>query len=257
MKITCLIIDDELPARQGLAALLEDYPDIELLESCADGVQAIDAIRAHRPDFVLLDVQMPYVNGFEVLESIPPPIPQVIFITAHDEFALRAFEVNAVDYLLKPFSDERFDQAMARVVDKLKYAREDQGIRQLLQSSNLPVKSSRRAQKYEGRLLLKSDGNVHLLPHNEVVFVEAYDYYIKVHLEDRFLLVRETMKNIELLLPAALFVRIHKSYIVNVRWVRALRRVEAAEHSLELTDGKMLRVSRGKLPHVRERLGAI
>ncbi len=250
MRIKCVIADDELPARQGLAALLGDFPDIDVVAICADGVAAIDAIREHKPDLVLLDVQMPHVDGFEVLASIETPRPQVIFITAFDEFALKAFEVNAVDYLLKPFNDERFAESIERVREKLGRVGEEDGVEGLIRSVSRrelrPV-----APLSDDRLVLRVDGNVHLIPYAKVVYIEAYDYYVKVHSEGNFLLVRETMKNLEDLLPSTMFLRIHKSYIVNLQWVRALSK-RSNEHVLQLVTEEELRVSRSKLSTVRE-----
>ncbi len=250
MRIKCVIADDELPARQGLAALLGDFADIDVVAVCADGVEAIDAIREHKPDLVLLDVQMPHVDGFEVLASIETPRPQVIFITAFDEFALKAFEVNAVDYLLKPFNDERFAESIERVREKLGRDGEEDGVEGLIRSVSSrelrPV-----APLSDDRLVLRVDGNVHLIPYAKVVYIEAYDYYVKVHSEGNFLLVRETMKNLEDLLPSAMFLRIHKSYIVNLQWVKTLSK-RSNEHVLQLVTGEELRVSRSKLSTVRE-----
>lgn len=256
MSYSCLIIDDEETARRGLAALLAGDPDFKLIGTCKNGMEAIDQIRSFRPDLILLDVQMPGVNGFEVLASIPKPWPQVIFITAHDQFALKAFEVNAVDYLLKPFSDERFTEALDRAKANLKKQAGTPGIHELIRQTKSSLRGSATFAHNDdtsGRLVIRADGSIHLLQPADILFIEAYDYYIKVHVRDRFFLIRETMKGMESRLPEQ-FLRIHKSYIVNLHQVRRIARADG-EYEVELNSGTLLKVSRSYKNELIERIG--
>jgi two-component system, LytTR family, response regulator len=260
MKIKCLVIDDEETARRGLAVLLEEYEDVELVGRCANGVEAIDQIRALRPHLIFLDVQMPGINGFEVLASLPKPWPQVIFTTAHDQFALKAFEVSAVDYLLKPFSDERFDQALQRAKAKIRAQELEHGaIQGLVDQTKASLKGTSslvQGDNSQERLVIRVDGSVHLLELHDIRYVEAFDYYVKIHVADRFFLLRETMKKMEERLPENSFARIHKSFIINLAHAKAMHRQENNEYEIELADGTHLKVSRNFKAHLLERLGA-
>lgn len=259
MTLTCLIIDDELTARRGMAAMLEEFPELKLLGSCANGIEAIDQVRALRPDLIFLDVQMPGISGFEVLASLPKPWPQVIFTTAHDQFALKAFEVNAVDYLLKPFSDERFAEAVERAKKQMALRRaENAGVQSLVEHTQASLKGPSALVSEEAgksRLVIKADGSIHLLDTGGISHVEAFDYYVKIHVEGRFFLLRETMKKMEEQLPGESFVRIHKSFIVNLGYVKALHPLHNHEYEVELKNGVRLKVSRNLKAGLMDRLG--
>ncbi|MEQ9307077.1 MAG: LytTR family DNA-binding domain-containing protein [Marinoscillum sp.] len=244
-KISCIIVDDEKTAREGLSLLLQDFPEISVIGTCKNGVEAIDQIRAYKPNLLLLDIQMPVINGFEVLASIPQPYPTTIFITAHDEYALKAFEVNAIDYLLKPFSDKRFAEAMERAIQKIT-TQQNQQLSGLLRhtKSSLQQPTSLTGIN-EDRLVIRSDGSVHLVNFADIVFIEAFDYYVKIHVADRFYLLRETMKNMEVKLGRGGFCRIHKSYIVNLQKICSVEKQDSGDYLAVLNDGIKLKVSRG------------
>ncbi|MEQ8469732.1 MAG: LytTR family DNA-binding domain-containing protein [Marinoscillum sp.] len=255
MTITCLIIDDEKAAREGLTLLLNDFPEIRIIGHCKNGVEAIDQIQALKPDLILLDIQMPLVNGFEVLASIPKPHPKIIFITAYDEFALKAFEVNAIDYLLKPFSDERFAEAINRAKELIETNKE-QHMNDLVQQTRSSLKQPNTlAETNDNRLVIKSDGSIHLVKCEEIIYVEAFDYYVKIHVNNRFYLLRETMKNMESKLPRSSFCRIHKSSIVNLQMVSSLEKQESGDYTVLLKSGNELKVSRSYRASLRSRLG--
>jgi len=251
MKITTLIVDDEKAAREGLSLLCADFPKLEVIGTCKDGIEAIDSIRSHQPQLVLLDVEMPRVDGFEVLASIPSPLPQIIFITAHDQYAVQAFEINAVDYILKPFSDERFEKAISRAVDEIATKKKQQ-LNPILETrrgkTNLPnVRASD-----EQRLVVKSDGTIQMISKSEIVQIEAFDYYVKIHLTDRFFLVRETMKNMEEQLQDSSFMRTHKSHIVNKEFIQSLAKSGSQGYEIQTTTGQNIRISRSKVAEVKE-----
>lgn len=249
MKVSCVIVDDEEMARRGLKVMLDGRQDVHLLKSCKDGIEAIASIEALKPDLVLLDVQMPGINGFEVLASIQAPRPQVVFITAHDQYAIRAFEVNAVDYLLKPFSDERFHNAIDKAIVLLRS-------KELMKSNKLENLIDKTKESLKGptklisesndssRLIIKADGNVNIVSLDDISHVEAYDYYIKVHVNGRFFLVRETMKKMFERLPDNTFIRIHKSYIVNTRMIKQYGKSNDGAYQVILATGCTLKVSR-------------
>ncbi|SDK85506.1 two-component system, LytT family, response regulator [Catalinimonas alkaloidigena] len=253
-KLRTILVDDEWEAREGLRALAEDDPDLEVVAVCRNGVEAIDAIHTHHPDLLLLDIQMPVVDGFEVLRSLQVPrLPAVIFVTAYDQYALKAFEVHAVDYLLKPFTDERFYAALTHA-KQLIAARQPSGVEKLVQATAPSVKETLLADREEEtrRMVIKADGRVHFVPLDDIIWIEAYDYYVKIHVARRFFLLRESMKRLDARLPDHQFVRIHKSSIVNVRFLQRLDPLANSEYEAVLTTGETLKVSR----HYRDRLQA-
>ena len=250
MNLKVIIVDDEPEARHGVALLLSDDPEAEVVAVCANGLEAIRAIRDLSPDLLLLDVQMPQINGFEVLNSLPPEQhPAVIFTTAYDEYTLRAFEVHATDYLLKPFTDERFYRALAHAKELIR-SRQHSSLPLLLKAQppakgeqNTVIEEDQRG--LSDKLVVKSDGRVHFVPHVDIIWIEAYDYYVKVHVDGRYFLLRDTLKRMEQCLPADRFVRIHKSSIVNVQHIASLvPQATGSEYQVMLTNGVALRSSR-------------
>ena len=247
MKTKCLIVDDELSARQGLKVLCDEHPHLDVVGVCKNGIEAIDEIRALKPDLVLLDVQMPGLNGFEVVSNLPEPRPIIIFITAHDQFAIRAFEVNAIDYLLKPFSDERFEHAIQKSIDLIALNK-SQHMEQLIQSSNggFSRNTASLDRNETERLVIKSDGSIHIIQKTEISFIEAFDYYVKIHVGSRYFLIRETMKKMEEYLDER-FMRVHKSFIVNRAHIKSLTKQSGSDYELVLLSSDRLKVSRSKV----------
>jgi two-component system LytT family response regulator len=238
-----VIVDDEPIAREGLRALLAGDRDVEVVAECGDGASAVEAIRRTRPDIVFLDVQMPDVDGFDVLRELAgEPLPAVVFVTAYDKYALRAFDVHAVDYLLKPFHDERFAEALARA--KARRGEDMTGrIARLLDERKPKVM----------RVLVKTSGRVLFLRADEIDWIEAADYYVKLHVAGKVHMLRESMAALEARLDPELFFRVHRSAIVNLERVRELQPYSRREHVLVLRDGTRLRLTRSR----RERLAAL
>lgn len=260
MKIRCIIVDDEALAREGMEAILSDRQDITVMRSCSDGLSAINAIETLKPELVFLDVQMPGVNGFEVIASLPKPRPHVIFVTAHDHYAIRAFEINAVDYLLKPFSDARFDAALQKATDLLmkEELTRNLAIENLIDHTKKKTRASRHLLSGAGvdnSIVFKSDGQVHRLAFPEITHVEAYDYYVKIHTAGQYFLIRETMKKMEQQLPADLFMRVHKSYIVNINFIRQYGKGEDDHYAITLRNDVVLRVGRSYKKEVDKLFG--
>ena len=247
-RIKTLIIDDERPARRALRGLLEKDADIEIIGEAADGERGLESIRALRPALVFLDVQMPMMTGLELLEQLRPDgWPEIIFVTAYDQYALQAFDRHAVDYLLKPFSDSRFAVALERAKDRVlrgSLAATEEQLRALL--AQLQEKSPPAPAADYARLVVKADGQLHFISQRDIRWIEAQGDFVKIHLKDRNTrpLVRMTMNRIAESLDPALFVRIHKSTIVNLGCVRRIVPVMARSRGMELDDGTRLVISR-------------
>jgi two-component system, LytTR family, response regulator len=235
-RIRTLIVDDEPIARRTLRLLLAGDPDIELVGEC-DGVEAVAAIEKARPDLLFLDVQMPEVDGFQVLERAGiETVPAVVFVTAYGQHALRAFEVDAVDYLLKPFDDERFAATLRRVKSSLERAAE------------------KPAQRYLRRLVIRTSGRVLLVKVEDIDWIEAADYYARVHLGGKSYLIRQTMGELEQALDPAVFFRLHRSGIVNLDKIRELVPHFKGEYTAVLQSGASLRMARGRFEELQRRL---
>jgi two-component system LytT family response regulator len=239
-----LIVDDEPLARERLRDLLAREEDVEIIGECIDGRSAIEAIDADRPDLVFLDVQMPELDGFDVLETIDDDaMPTVIFVTAYDEYAVRAFEVNALDYVLKPFDRERFKAALDRGRQEVQRtaangAKLDRRVEKLLEELE-----DRR--KRLDRIVVKSGGRVFFLRTGDVDWIEAAGNYVELHIGTESHLLRETMNKLESRLDPKLFLRIHRRLIVNVERIRQLEGVSHGEYVVVLKDGTRLGSSRG------------
>ncbi len=252
--IKTIIVDDEKEAREGIALLLQNDEEIEVKAICKNGVEAVSSINSVCPDLVFLDIQMPVVNGFQVLNSLLVPIlPAIIFVTAYDQYTLKAFEVHAVDYLLKPFTDDRFYASLAYAKQQIgnrKGKEAELRLKKLVQSrhrheeTTLVKESVPNKKIVKSRLVVKADGRVHFLPLSEIIWVEAYDYYIKIHVKDRFYLVRDSLKNMEESLPEQQFIRIHKSSIINVDYLKQIHPNVSGEYEIQLATGPRLKVSR-------------
>jgi two-component system LytT family response regulator len=251
-RIRTLIIDDERPARRALRGLLEKDADIEVVGEAADGERGLESIRTLRPTLVFLDVQMPMMTGLELLEQLEPEgWPEIIFVTAYDQYALQAFDHHAVDYLLKPFSDARFGVALERAKDRVRrgsLAATEELLGKLLEQLRqkpAPAPATPAAATDYSRLVVKADGQLHFISQPDIRWVEAQGDFVKIHTKDRHRpLVRMTMNRIEEALDPTVFVRIHKSTIVNLGCVRRIVPVMARSRGMELDDGTRLAISR-------------
>ena len=246
-----LVVDDEPVARAGITALLAREPDLVVIGECGDGHTAVTAIQQHRPDLVLLDVQMPELDGFEVIEAVgPDAMPPVIFITAWDQFALKAFEVHALDYLLKPFDDERFHEAIGRVRRAIRQGRIGDLTSRL--ESLLEADSGAR---YLARIVVRKASGAVFVPVEEIDWIEAADYCARIHTKGRVHVIRETMQRLEQKLDPRRFFRVHRSGIVNLDRVREMQPAPHGDHILILSDGGKVRLSRSRKAALEERLG--
>jgi two-component system LytT family response regulator len=247
-----LVVDDEPLARERTRKLLEKAKDIDVVGECSNGADAVESIGNLQPDLVLLDVQMPELDGFGVLERLRGrKLPAIIFVTAHDKFALRAFDVHALDYLLKPFDAERFNQALDRARERLRSSDGsdlNQRISELLADLKEPAKTM-------DRLAVKTGGKVILLRTEDIDWVEAADNYVNLHIGNESHLHRETMSALESRLPADKFMRISRSTIVNVEKIKELQPLFHEEYSVILRNGARLTLSRSYRDRLQQLLG--
>jgi two-component system, LytTR family, response regulator len=235
-KIRALIVDDEPLARSNLKALLKRDPEVEIVSECGSGLEALAEIRKKKPDLVFLDVQMPECDGFDVLEQLGAAMPPaLVFVTAYDHYALRAFESGALDYLLKPFNNARFDRALERAKDRI-------------------ASGKTGAQKIE-RLAIKSAGRILFLKISEIDWIEAADYYVCLHVGPRTHLLRRSMAEVSEELDDAAFCRIHRSAIVNLQRVKQLQTSEDGGTDIVLESGTRLPISRRYRKDLQARLG--
>jgi two-component system LytT family response regulator len=246
VTIRTLIVDDEDLARDRLRQLLELEPGMEVVGECADGREAVAAIRQQQPDLIFLDIQMPELDGFGVLEAVgPEAMPLVVFVTAYDQFALRAFEVHALDYLLKPFDRERFRKALGRARNRLEQTQERGQIREQLSALLTELKSENPEAKAIDRLAIKSEGRVVFVKVTDIDWVEAADNYVNLHVAGGAHLMRETMSSLEGRLPGDKFLRISRSTIVNIERIKELQPLFHGEYAVILRNGTRLTLSRG------------
>ena len=257
MKTRVLVVDDEPLARERVRALLQGLPDIECIGECGDGAMAVSAIRKESPDIVLLDVQMPELDGFGVIAQLAGErMPAVIFVTAYDRFALKAFEVHAVDYLLKPFDRERFVIALNRAIEQVK--RQQAGeLSQRLTALLADVRPEVPKSRAIDRIAVKSSGRVVFVKVDEIDWIEAADNYVSLHVGTENHLHRETMSSLENQLPPEKFMRISRSTIVNMDRIKELQPLFHGEYSVILRNGAKLTLSRSYREKLDQLIGRI
>lgn len=252
MKIQALIADDEPLARERVRELLASEQDVEILAECSDGREAVEAIQKYTPDLVFLDIEMPELDGFQVLKSVRTErIPAVIFITAYDRYAIKAFEEHAVDYLLKPFDRARFVAALNRARTRL----EQNGSGKLGQRLAALLQQVDSQPKLIDRLAIKSRGRVVFLRTEEIEWIEAAGNYVEVHAGKDCHLIRDTLNNFEEKLDARKFMRIHRSCMVNLEFIKELQPGIAGEYVVLMRDGRQLTLSRGYRDKVQQLIG--
>ena len=251
-RIRTLVVDDEPIARERVLALLGDEPDIDVIGECASGVEAVCEIEQKAPDLVFLDVQMPEMDGFAVARAINPGrLPALVFVTAFDQYAVQAFEVHALDYLLKPFSARRFKSALSHAREQLAQRQATTLGRRLLEV--LPDLQKR--DPAPDRLVVKSSGRVYFVRIADIDWCEAAGNYVSLHVGTHSHLIRDTMSRLESQVDPRRFVRIHRSTIVNVDRIQELRSSLTGEHTVVLRDGTRLTLSRGYRDALQARLG--
>jgi two-component system, LytTR family, response regulator len=241
--IKTILIDDEPLARSITREYLSAYPQIEIVQECNDGFEGVKAITQHKPDLIFLDIQMPKINGFEMLELLDP-CPAVIFTTAFDEYAIKAFESHAIDYLLKPFSKERFDKALQKWLSQ--------------KETHTPAKivnEQIRQPEERNRIVVKEGGNIRIIPVNDIQYMEAYDDYVKIYTSKEMFLKKKTMSFYEESLDANQFVRVHRSYIIQLAQLTRIEPLEKDTHVALLKNGVRIPLSKSGYVKLKAVLG--
>ncbi|MGE5107196.1 MAG: LytR/AlgR family response regulator transcription factor [Sphingobacteriales bacterium] len=240
-----IIIDDEPLARMIVKEYLQKHPELELVQECSDGFEGLKAIQQHQPDLIFLDIQMPKINGFEMLELIDEK-PSVIFTTAFDEYAIKAFDTHATDYLLKPFSQERFDKAIQKWQQQ--QPPEKNSLTELLDTAAQSPNQS-------NRIVVKNGNKIKIIPAHDVWYLEAADDYVKIHTQEGYFLKNKTMTYFEQSLDEEQFVRSHRSYILNIQQITRIDPYEKDNHIAVLKSGAKVPVSRTGYVKLRQVLG--
>ena len=240
-----ILIDDEPLARSLVREYLAAFPQIEVVQECSDGFEGLKAITQHQPDLVFLDVQMPKINGFEMLELLDQP-PAVIFTTAFDEFAIKAFDAHAIDYLLKPFSQERFNKAVEKWQQQKDQAEQVKNTQALLQTT---------APERQDRIVVKIGTKIRIIPEPDILFLEADDDYIKVYTPDGAFLKSKTLGYFEKSLDPKKFIRVHRSYMLQISQITRIEPYEKDSHVAILKSGAKVPVSRSGYAKLKQVLG--
>jgi len=246
--IKTIIIDDEPLARDMIKEYLHSYPFINVVHECGDGFEGVKAISQQQPDLIFLDVQMPKINGFEMLELLTTS-PGVIFTTAFDEYAIKAFEAHAIDYLLKPFSRERFDKAIQKWKQHHSTISPNPGLKELNEETFTLTPEQ------HNRIVVKTGNNIRIIPMHEIEYLQADDDYVKIHTKEGSFLKKKTITYYENVMDSSQFVRVHRSYIVRVQQVTRIEPYEKDGHIAILKSGEKIPISRTGYPKLKSILG--
>jgi two-component system LytT family response regulator len=247
--IKVVLIDDEPLARSIVKEYLGAHENITVVQECNDGFDGVKAIMQHQPDLIFLDIQMPKINGFEMLELLDPA-PSVIFTTAFDEYAIKAFEAHAVDYLLKPFSKERFDKALQKWMQQ-----REQNKSEITPNNTQALLTETRSPEESSRVVVKNGSNIRIIPSQDIMYIEAYDDYVKIFTKDTYHLKKKTMSHFEEVLDKADFLRVHRSYILNLQQITKIEASEKGSHIALLKSGVKIPLSRMGYGKLKEVLG--
>lgn len=247
-KLRVIIVEDEKPARELVKAYLRDYDNIELIEECEDGFKGVKSINTNKPDLIFLDIQMPKLSGFEVLELIDE-MPEVIFTTAFDQYAIKAFELSAVDYLMKPFSRQRFKEALDKV-----FARFAQNQRKTSNIVELTENIKQTAETIE-RMFIKTGNKIDMVDVKDIIQIIAQDDYVEVITANKKYLKKETMNYLEKVLSSNMFSRVHRSHIININHINKIEKYGKESFVVILKDGSSANISKSRIKDLREQLG--
>jgi two-component system LytT family response regulator len=251
VRLSVLVVDDEPIAREGLKLLLGRQPQVESVSEARNGREAITLIREQSPDLVLLDVEMPRTDGFAVVHAVGAErMPPIIFVTAHDQYAIRAFEIAAIDYLLKPVTEERFELAFKRAIGRLRGAPHEDATKQLMAMLDAIANPPRQLERFA----VRSGENTLFVPINEVDWIEAFQNYVRLHAGPATYLLHVPMNSIEGVLDSNRFLRIHRSHIVNVRRIAKLWLIAHGQYAVELKSGQRLQSGRTYNERIRRAL---
>lgn len=250
-KLRIIIIEDEQPARELVKAYLKSYENLELVAECENGFSGIKAIQEHQPDLVFLDIQMPKLTGFEMLELLDET-PEIIFTTAYDQFAIKAFELNAIDYLMKPFSRDRFHQALHKAFERMQTKQTSKESKPALEK----LKDSLREKSGPvEHIFVKTGSHIDVVPIPDIFYIQAQDDYVELHSTRGRFLKKETMANLEKTLPEGEFLRVHRSSIINTKKIEKLEKYGKESYVVILKDGTRVIVSKSRVKTLKDQLG--
>lgn len=247
-KLRAIIVEDEAPARDLLKAYLKKHEEIELITECADGFSGVKAINENKPDLVFLDIEMPKLTGFELIELLDE-MPQVIFTTAYNQYAIKAFELSAVDYLMKPFSRQRFDEAIQKVFSR--FAQKEVNTENIQQLS----KSIKEESGTIERVFVKTGNKIDVVAVTDIIYLNADDDYVEINTAEKKYLKKETMNYYEGSLPKETFIRVHRSNIINTNYIEKLERYGKESYLVILKDGTEVNVSKSRVKELKTQLG--
>lgn len=254
-KLRTVIIEDEAPARELVKAYIKTNENIELIAECQDGFAGVKTINETKPDLIFLDIQMPKLTGFEMIELLDE-VPEIIFTTAYDQFAIKAFELSAVDYLMKPFSRERFNEAVKKVLARLQ-SRVEVSEKARIKNKNIETFTELKKDSIEQveRLFVKTGTKIDVVPVETVIKIEAQDDYVEIHTADKKYLKNDTMNYLEKVLPAKTFTRVHRSHIINLNYINKIEKYGKESYVVILKDGSTVNVSKSRIKELKNQLG--
>lgn len=254
-KLRTVIIEDEAPARDLVKAYIKTNDNIELVGECQDGFSGVKKIMETKPDLIFLDIQMPKLTGFEMIELLDE-VPEIIFTTAYDQYAIKAFELSAVDYLMKPFSRDRFNEAVEKVLQRLQTRSEsDQNKR--IKNKNIEEFTNIKKEEREQieRIFVKTGTKIDVVPVETIIKIEAQDDYVEIHTADKKYLKNDTMNYLEKVLPSSTFARVHRSNIVNLNYIDKIEKYGKESYIVKLKDGSTVNVSKSRIRGLKNQLG--
>ncbi len=254
-KLRTVIIEDEAPARELVKAYIKTNPNIDLIGECQDGFSGVKTINETKPDLIFLDIQMPKLTGFEMIELLDE-VPEIIFTTAYDQFAIKAFELSAVDYLMKPFSRERFNEAVEKVLVRLKN-RAELDDKTSIEKTNIEsfTKLNKESTEQIERLFIKTGTKIDVVPVETVIKIEAQDDYVEIYTSERKYLKNDTMNYLEKVLPSKTFTRVHRSHIINLNHINKIEKYGKESYVVILKDGSSVNVSKSRIKELKTQLG--
>lgn len=254
-KLRTVIVEDEAPARELVKAYIKTNPNIDLIGECQDGFTGVKTINETKPDLIFLDIQMPKLTGFEMIELLDE-VPEIIFTTAYDQFAIKAFELSAVDYLMKPFSRERFNEAVEKVLVRLQ-TRAETSEKERVQNKNIETFTELRKDRIIQieRLFVKTGTKIDVVPVESIVKIDAQDDYVEIFTADKKYLKNDTMNYLEKVLPSKTFTRVHRSHIINLNHINKIEKYGKESYVVILKDGSIVNVSKSRIKELKNQLG--
>lgn len=254
-KLRTVIIEDEEPARNLVKDYIKTNDNIELVGECKNGFEGVKTINETKPDLIFLDIQMPKLSGFEMLELLDE-VPEIIFTTAYDQYAIKAFELSAVDYLMKPFSRERFNEAVSKVLVRLQN-RVDTDEQPRIKNKNIETFTNLKKGSVEQveRLFVKTGTKIEVVPVETIIKIEAQDDYVEIFTSDKKYLKNDTMNYLEKVLPSKIFTRVHRSHIINLNHIDKIEKYGKESYIVKLKDGSIVNVSKSRIKELKNQLG--